>query len=294
MTIKLTPALAKPIGLGPIYTRGQQRRDAAIREARLITIIRQGLAEIRSYLTRTDLRAAAAMHRTPAIAGLITARWHQHTERMVEALLAPTRGDEAIARAIDPAFDRLARTAEQLARAQIGRLIQQLSPAQLLAVQMQIAKLIELGPTPQVLAAIGQATGLTAQQTQRVANVYQAALDAGTSAGQAAQQAQGYADRLLEQRARTIARQEAVTYTNQLVLARGRTADAGNGVITKQWVSARDGRVDGGLPTGICARLDNNQRIPIDEPFVFEGEEFDAPPAHIGCRCLLEIWRDDE
>lgn len=290
--MKLQGAFTKNIGYGRIVSREQARQDAATREARLILIVRQALAEIRTYLTHTDLRIAAAMNRMPAIAGVISARWHQYVERMVLALLQPVRLErDALP---DPTAARLAQTAEELARRQIGNLIQQITPAQLLAVQMQIAKLIQLGPTPQVLAAIGQATGLTAQQTQAVANVYRAQLESGAGAGQAADAAQAYADRLLEQRARTIARNEAVTYTNQLILERGRAADFGQGVITKQWVSARDGRVDGGLPSGICAQLDDNARIPIDQPFEAKGQTLDAPPAHIGCRCIVEIWRDGE
>lgn len=271
-----------------LATRQDIRRAMALRESRLVLVVRRALREMQTMLTAQDLRIATAMNRPPHLEPVIVRRWAAHVEAMVAALLAPVRLTRA-----DPAIPGAGRSAEALARRQVGNLIQQLSPAQLAAVRQQLATLFDLGPTPEVLQAIARATGLTSQQTQAVANAYRSALDSGYGPGQAMTFAQNRADALLEQRAQTIARQEAVSYTNQLVLARGRAADAGNGTITKQWVSARDGRVDGGNPLGVCQQLDNNARIPIDEPFVLDGESYDAPPAHIGCRCLIEIWRDE-
>lgn len=271
---------------GPLASRQEQRRALAVREQRLVGIVHRALTEIRGLLQAGDLRIAAAMNRPPQLEPVILQRWHGYVEQLVQALVTPVRLTRT---APDPVG---AQTAEDLARRQIGALIRELSPAQLAAVQMQIAKLVELGPTPTLLGAIAQATGLTSQQTRQVANAYQAALAQGVPPGRAMLTAQAFADRLLAQRAQTIARHEAVTYTNQLVLERGRAVDAGNGIVTKQWVSARDGRVDGGLISGVCRQLDNNDRIPVDEPFVFEGETFDGPPAHIGCRCVVEIWNE--
>jgi hypothetical protein len=262
----------------------------AVRESRLVRVVAAALREIRSLLTTQDLRIAAAMNQPPALERVIMQRWHGYVEQMVQALLAPVRLTRG---AMDPVGDAVPRSAEELARAQIGRLIRELSPAQLAAVRQQLANLLQLGPTPEVLGAIARATGLTSQQTQQVANTYRRALENGMAPGSAMETAQAHADRLLAQRAQTIARHEAVDYTNQVVLARGRAVDGGNGIMVKQWVSARDVRVDGGSPLGVCRQLDNNARIPIDEPFVVDGEAFDAPPAHIGCRCLLEIWRDE-
>jgi len=275
---------------GPLYSRTDQRRALAVREQRLVGIVQRALIEIRGLLTSGDLRIAAAMNRAPHLQPKLLQVWHGYVEQLVQALLAPVRLTRAEP---DPIGGPAARSAEELARQQLGRLIAELSPTQLAAVQVQIAKLLEFGPSPEVLGAIGQATGLTALQTRQVANAYAAALAQGMSPGRAMLTAQGIADQLLAQRAQTIARQEAVTYTNQLVLQRGRAVDAGTGVITKQWVSARDGRVDGGLLFGVCRQLDDNTRIPIDAPFTFAGFEYDAPPAHIGCRCILEIWRSE-
>lgn len=214
---------------------------------------------------------------------------------MVQALLEPVRlrrADLGADSAEDAQQRALRHTMEQLARRQIGDLIRELSPAQLLAVRAQLAALVQLGPTESVLGAIGQAAGLTARQTQAVAGFYRRSVEQGVGPGAAMEAAQKYADRLQDQRARTIARHEAVDFTNQLVLERGRAVDNGAGRVTKQSVSARDGRVDGGLVTGICQVLDDGNRIPINQPFVFEGQSFDGPPYHIGCRCLVEIWSE--
>lgn len=274
--------------------RGELRRLLAIRERRLLTVIRAALADLRQLVSRQDLRIAAAMGgQLPPIGAAIERRWQQHVEAMIAALVTPT----SVARAEPDLIEehrrrREAQAVQDLARRQIGELIRELSPAQLQAVRVQLAALVELGPTPAVLGAIAQATGLTGRQTQAVAGFYRRAVESGAGPGAAMEAAQKYADRLLDLRARTIARHEAVDFTNQLVLERGRQVGAGGGRVTKQWVSARDGRVDGGLISGVCRQLDNNERIPIDRPFVFEGQSYDGPPAHIGCRCLVEIWNE--
>lgn len=277
--------------------RGELRRLLAIRERRLLVVIRAALADLRPLVSRQDLRIAAAMGgQLPPVGAAIERRWQEHVEAMIAALVTPVPVRRA-APAPDPAEEqrrrREAQAVQDLARRQIGALIRELSPAQLQAVRVQLASLMELGPTPAVLGAIAHAAGLTSRQTQAVASFYRRALEQGSGPGAAMEAAQGYADRLLDLRARTIARHEAVDFTNQLVLERGRQVGAGGGRVTKQWVSARDGRVDGGLITGVCRQLDNNDRIPIDRPFVFEGQRYDGPPAHIGCRCLVEIWRED-
>jgi len=279
-----------------IFPRAQLRHELAVREQRLLPVVRQALAGIRTLLTHQDLRIAAAMGQIPPIAPAIERRWAAYIDQMIAALTGPMPIARA-APAPDPEEqrrrERLFISAQELARRQIGALIRELSPAQLQAVRAQLAALMEFGPRPDVLAAIGQATGLTTPQTESVANFYRQRVDQGIAPGPAVAATQNYADRLLDLRARTIARHEAVTYTNQLVLERAAAATSAGGTIVKQWVSARDGRVDGGLPTGICRVLDDGSRIPVDQPFEYLGESFDAPPAHIGCRCLVEIWREE-
>lgn len=172
----------------------------------------------------------------------------------------------------------------ELARLRIAELVREIGPKQLLAIQEQLAALAQLGPTPEILSAIGRTTGLTARQAQAVARMVQQQLGQGATEHAAAAAGRRHAARLLEYRSNLIARTEAVRYTNDLVELRAR--DVGRPVV-KQWVSARDANVDGGRPLGPCNVNDNDQQIPLDGQFPSGHEK---PPAHPGCRCVLEIF----
>ncbi len=52
--------------------------------------------------------------------------------------------------------------------------------------------------------------------------------------------------------------------------------------VLKTWFTNVDERV-----CPICGGLDG-QEVDINEPFIFEGEEFDQPPAHPNCRCWMQ------
>lgn len=54
----------------------------------------------------------------------------------------------------------------------------------------------------------------------------------------------------------------------------------------KKWHSNIDSRT-----SPICRHL-NGQIIPIDEKFVYEGKEYDIPPAHVNCRSTILFIRD--
>lgn len=52
--------------------------------------------------------------------------------------------------------------------------------------------------------------------------------------------------------------------------------------VLKTWMTNEDEKV-----CPICGGLDG-QEVDINEPFIFEGEEFDQPPAHPNCRCWMQ------
>ena len=258
-------------------SRAELKRAIGARESRLRPIVRHAMAQMAARLTRPELRHAWAMG-GQAHAGLVAAArqaWTDAIPALVAALAAPLQKQDEL----------LPTTAQQLAEREIGALIRDLADRQLLAVQAQLAALMDQGPSDAVLGAIARATGLTANQTAAVGRFVAAQLSSGASEQTALRAAETYADRLLAQRAQLIARTEAVRYTSQLVLERG--ADVG-GIVVKQWVSARDENVD-----AICRALDNDERIPLEQPFTAFGLEFQGPPAHPGCRCVPEIWRVD-
>jgi hypothetical protein len=250
------------------------------------------LRGIRQLMTPQELRIASAIgsvhpdQLTARVAGV----WERHRPALIAALADPVRVRKAADPEPQPDPTPVSENLLQaLAEAQVGRMIRELSPRQLAAVQAQLRALMQLGPSPAILEGIGAATGLTGIQVARVAQYLKRQREADVPEAVAVRTAKTYADSLLAQRAGTIARYEAVTYTNTLVHQRGLQLNGGKS-ITKSWVSARDLRVDHGRPNGICRVLDDGKRIPLEQAWIFDGEQYMSPPGHIGCRCLEEIW----
>ncbi len=88
-------------------------------------------------------------------------------------------------------------------------------------------------------------------------------------------------------RATVIARTEMITASNSGLLF----AYKQGGIERKRWLTARDERVDGGDPLGICWVNQRAGAIPIDEAFP-SGDQ--APGAHPSCRCVLVSVTDLE
>jgi hypothetical protein len=269
-----------------LISRSQLRPLLRVREVRLAGVTNRILRQLQQLVTPQELRVGAgigSIHPAP-LAQRITGVWDRYRGELVRALEDPVRAQKA---EDDPfagaPFD------DSLAAAQVGRLIQELAGAQVAAVQIQLQTLMQLGPTPETLAGIGAATGLTRRQVALVAAYLKRQQEAGLADAVIERTTRSYADTLLRQRAGTIAQHEAATYTNAIVHARGEQLNAG-GTITKAWVSSRDPNVDRGNPFGICRVLDNGQRVPLTQAWVFEGERIMSPPGHIRCRCLEEIW----
>lgn len=243
------------------------------REQQLLPVIRRTLQAISRAVPRTDLRHAWVTGGThPALQHAAAHVWQKAKPAIVAALTAPLRRQDPL----EPT------SADALAERQVGDLITNLTTRQLETVRGALATLADQGPRESVLGAIGDAVGLTPRQLETVATAVAHQLAEGASEATALGVGQRLAGQLLEQRAKLIARTEAVRYTAALVLERGRAV---GGQVVKQWVSARDADVD-----EICQELDDGEAIPIDEPFRVLGLTFDGPPAHPGCRCVPEIF----
>jgi hypothetical protein len=275
-----------------LVSRSQLRPQLNERERRLQLVTTMVLRGIRQLMTPQELRIASAIgsvhpdQLTARVAGV----WERHRPALIAALADPVRVRKAADPEPQPDPTPVSENLLQaLAEAQVGRMIRELSPRQLAAVQAQLRALMQLGPSPAILEGIGAATGLTGIQVARVAQYLKRQREADVPEAVAVRTAKTYADSLLAQRAGTIARYEAVTYTNTLVHQRGLQLNGGKS-ITKSWVSARDLRVDHGRPNGICRVLDDGKRIPLEQAWIFDGEQYMSPPGHIGCRCLEEIW----
>lgn len=182
-------------------------------------------------------------------------------------------------------------SAALLARMQIAELVRSITQPQLEALRVELATLMNVGPSGQLLDAIADVVGLTPRQAAHVRRLVERAVADGASPATAARLGRVTTNRLLEVRSQLIARTEATRYTNDVIQARARqVADAGRRVL-HQWVSARDENVDADdRLTGPCIINDDGQRRRPGDRF---PSGHTAPPAHPGCRCLLEIWVED-
>jgi hypothetical protein len=301
--------------------RGAQLRTVARIARRLEPMLRSAFRALGSVLSPSEWLSAAA---TGALPGATSARIREKlvaleadlvrrllVEALTESFFEPGPLERVITElerrgAPIPIIDSLhtilagirgfvteQTTPEQLARMGIGRLIQQLEDEALAAVRLQLSFIADAGMTDETIGAIGQATGLTSRQVAQVERARRAALQAGANEAAAARTADGVRAKLLDQRARLIARHETVSFTNETILERGQQVAAAGSVVLKQSVCARDDHVDGGDPFGICRVLDDGKKIPIGEPFVFEGRTYQGPPYHVGCRDILELWVED-
>lgn len=261
---------------------------------RLRPILRRALRQLGTLLDPAEWLSAAALRIVPpgvpprlrtVLAALEAALLRSLVaEALTEAFFDPGSGTSLTEQT----------TPEQLARQHIGLLIRELEAEGLAAVRLQLTLIADAGITPEAIAAIGQATGLTRRQVAQVERARRAALNQGASEAAAARTAAGVRAKLLDQRARLIARHETVSFVNATIRERGLEVEAAGNRVLKQSVSARDEHVDGGNPFGICRVLDNGTRIPIGDKFVFQGQAFDGPPYHVGCRDILELWVEDE
>jgi len=288
-------------------------------ERRLRPLLRQALAQLGQLLSPAEWIHAAATRMVPAslpvrlaaqlatlsdelVRRLVTEAVTESLftvgplERIAFALIRKgvpveiQEGVRTIASAAGAILIHEQTSPDELARLRVGALIRELSAEGLAAVRLQLSLIAEAGITPEAIAAIGRATGLTRRQIAQVERARRNALQGGASEAAAARTAGGVRTRLLGARAQLIARTETVRYVGDLVQARGEAAAAAGANVSRQWVSARDAHVDGGSPIGPCVRNDDGKRYGLTEVFP-SGD--DRPPAHPACRCLLELWVDE-
>ena len=86
-------------------------------------------------------------------------------------------------------------------------------------------------------------------------------------------------------RARAIARTELNRAENMGHLDGARQSGL---VLKKRWDAHLDNRT-----SPVCRALDG-KTIPLNAKFKWEGQEFDAPPAHVQCRSTLLFIQEDE
>ena len=263
----------------PGTSRRVQLRAIATREARLREIwldIFRAWTRVVTVEDLRDIRRSLGVD-VSALGVQLALETGRREKQLVDAL---TRGAIERADAEDFVTPLGPLTVQTLAENQIGRLVVEVDAGALRNLREQLVQLFQEGPTDDVLRGIAASTGLTRRQTRAVQNFRRRLLEGGTSVTSAGRQAEAYALRSLRRRAQLIARTESVRFTSAIVEARA--LEVGN--MVKQWVSARDGNVE-----GICQSLDNGQRVPAGGTFSGISGQIGRPPAHPGCRCVLEL-----
>lgn len=203
--------------------------------------------------------------------------------KLKDVLLATTPATDA-----QVAFNLRNPDVEKWARERSASLIKELTDTSRAAVRKIVAQTIANGSDYGSSAkAIKDAVGLTQQGVAAVTN-YRTMLEArNLDSSVIDRQVEGYRDRLLTQRAETISRTETIAATNQGQLEYwNQLADDGiidSGSARKVWLVTPDDRL-----CPLCAPLDGKS-VPIDEPFITELGEVDAPPLHPNCRCAMSL-----
>lgn len=248
-------------------------------ERRLRPLVRRALAGFGHLFSPAEWLTAAITRIPPSsVLPRLRASFAALEAELVRRLVAEALTESALVEQASP---------DELARQRIGALIREIEAEALAAVRMQLSLIAEAGMTPEAIAAIGQATGLTARQVAQVERARRSALNQGASEAVAARAAAGVRQRLLDYRAKLIARTETVRYVGDLVQERGQAVAAAGGDVSRQWISARDPQVDAGNPFGPCRQNDDGKRYGLNQPFPSGDLQ---PPAHPGCRCLIELW----
>lgn len=165
-----------------------------------------------------------------------------------------------------------------------GTLIKQVNGTSVKAIRAILKDGYAAGRHPRAMARdIRAVVGLTEPQSIAVARRRQAMVEAGVPEATIEKRMSRYAERLLKQRAETIARTESMTAINQGRVAMWQQL-AEDGALDedtkRQWLTADDERV-----CPICGPLDEHPPIPLDGSYQTSIGTVDHPPAHPSCRC---------
>jgi SPP1 gp7 family putative phage head morphogenesis protein len=175
-------------------------------------------------------------------------------------------------------------SAEDYARRRAANLVTAATATAKKAIRSIVVRSIE-GQFSPIAAArlIRDVIGLDPRRAQAVANYRESLGDRADVADLTSK----YANELLAERAEAIARTETMEALNEGQLEAWRDAQE-EGLLsedaTKTWLATEDERL-----CPICEYLDG-QTVALDEDFVGEdGELYDAPTAHVNCRCSMTV-----
>lgn len=286
--------MTAPARLRLTGSRAAHLRRIARIQRRVQPLVRRALGDLGTQMGNVSWVQTVVLHRPPAeLHRFIRTRLDQLGADLVRALLLGTLREAAeLVEALSP---------EEVARELVGRLIAGLEDQALRAVQAQIEAIAKAGVTDDALRAIGRLTGLTVQQIQQVARAREAAMAAaqreGLSPLAAANFASRHADRvgqrLLDVRAKRIARTETSELVGHVVHQRAQDLARAGLQVMHEAISARDEDV-----CHVCRFNDPGWAAgkpmprPITQPFPSGALR---PPFHPGgCRCLEDVTVVDD
>lgn len=193
------------------------------------------------------------------------------------------------ARTFGMAFDLTNPKAVEAIDLQAGQLIRNITAESRAAIREVLRRGFQQGRTvDQMAVEIRQSIGLTERGAGAVSNYRQAQLDAGVDELVVERRAQRYAQRLLNQRAETIARTETLAASNRGQQAVWEEAARGGTLppdAQRVWIVTPDDR----LCEDICMPMEDQVRG-LNEPFITgDGQSVMTPPAHVQCRCAVGL-----
>lgn len=200
-----------------------------------------------------------------------------------EALKLQTYGIRLQFQAVDPFM-------VDAARQGAGRLVTQITAETRRAIRSIITRSFQDGIAPRDAAQmIRRVIGLTERQAQSVYQYQSHLIDDGYSPSQAARMSQRFSDRLLSQRARTIARTETISAATRGQLASWRAAETRGLLpndVRKVWITTPDDR--------LCryCRVMHGESVLMHSKFPTRFGPVDGPPLHPLCRCALALKSD--
>lgn len=175
----------------------------------------------------------------------------------------------------------------EAARRNAARLVVDVSAQTQAAIRTVIVSSFEDGIAPrQAAKLIRGLVGLTERQAESVYRYRQSLIAEGMSPVEATSRALARAERLIQLRARTIARTETIAAATAGQLASWRSA-MNRGMLPndakKVWITTPDDRL-----CRFCARM-NGQKALLFSTFESSEGPLDGPPLHPNCRCAIAL-----
>lgn len=183
-------------------------------------------------------------------------------------------------------FDPTLPDAIAVAQKNAARMVQDINKSTQDTIREMVVRSLGDGTPPYELAErIKTVIGLTKPHAAAVSNYLQSLLDTGASRTRANQMAKQYAGRLLDYRAKSIARTETMIAANtgqSIFWQQMKSLGFTDGMV-REWITTADEKT-----CPLCAPM-NGKHAPIDGFFQSGDGPLISPPRHVQCRCTTGL-----